>query len=340
MISVVLQWCLKCVWKTKSRSIAKSCLSLRMCGRTACTLAPDQVSTACTYKDKCGIRRKPKWAKVSGRHDDYRPSPNIGPKSFTPVLVSPQKFDKEVPVDENDDRILCEMKWGLVPSWHKGSEESFKFNMINCRAETLFEKQSFKGPLERGQRCVVLAEGFYEWQATKSGKKQPFFLHVTSGDLDSCINEENGNQEKHLLKMAALYDKWYSPDSKDPLYTYTIITVAASEGLKWLHERMPAILETESEVCQWLDHGSIPATKAYHLLKSVTCLNWFPVSTLVSNVKNQSEDCMKKVDLDSVGKDTQTSAGSKLMSGWLKKSPRKRDVGSIADEKSKKNKLE
>ena len=327
--------------KVKNTSIAKSCKNFRMCGRTACTLAPDQVSAACTYKDKCGIKRKPKWAKVSGKHDDYRPSPNIGPKAFTPVLVSPKKFDKEVAVDENDDRVLCEMKWGLIPAWHKGLEESFKFNMINCRAESLFEKQSFKGPLERGQRCVVLAEGFYEWQATKSGKKQPYFLHVTSGDLDSCINE-NGDEEKHLLKMAALYDKWYSPDSKEPLYTYTIITVAASEGLKWLHDRMPAILETESEVCQWLDHGNIPALKAYHLLKSVTCVNWFPVSTLVSNIKNQSADCMKRVNLDSDGKD-QTSAGSKLMSAWLKKSPRKHDDtsgGSIDNENSKKTKLE
>ena len=315
-----------------------------MCGRTACTLDPDRISTACTYKAKNGIKRKPRWAKLSDKHGSYKPSPNIGPKTFTPVLVSPQQFDKDVTSDENDDRMLCEMRWGLIPSWHKGEEDSFKFNMINCRAETLLQKASFKGPLERGQRCVVLAEGYYEWQTAKTGKKQPYFLQFKCESSGNC-EEEEGKQEdirqdRPLLKMAALYDKWYSPDSKEPLYTYTIITVSASDNLSWIHERMPAILETEDDVCQWLEQDDIPASTAFQLLKSVTCLSWFPVSTLVNSIKNKSPDCMKKVDLDAISKDPQTQASSKLMSAWVKRIPRKHDSDSDAKTEDKKQKLE
>ena len=294
-----------------------------MCGRTACTLAPDQISTACSYKDVNGIKRNPKWAKISAKQDSYKPSPNIGPKTFTPVLVSPKRFSKEVEPEENEDRILCEMQWGLIPSWHKGTEDSFKFNMINCRSDTLLEKSSFKGPLERGQRCVVLAEGFYEWQTNKSGRKQPYFLQF--GKKESANSDDDSDKEgKCLVKMAALYDKWYSPESRDPLYSYTIITVAACEPLKWLHDRMPAILETDEDVCQWLDHGSVPALKAFQsLIKPVTSLSWFPVSTLVNSVKNKSPECLKKIELDAGGNETKKSASSKLMSAWVKRSPRK-----------------
>ena len=311
-----------------------------MCGRTACTLAPDQISTACTYKGKNGTRRKPGWTKLSGTQKSYNPSPNIGPKTFTPVLISSQQLDKTVAVDENDDRILCEMQWGLIPCWHKGPEDSFKFNMINCRSDTLFEKASFKGPLHRGQRCVVLVEGFYEWQATKSGKKQPFFLQFKSADGKSCEDGDIDKQEHSLIKMAALYDKWYSPDSEDPLYTYSIITVNASENLKWLHHRMPAVLETDDDVCQWLDKGNVPASMAFQLLKPVTSLSWFPVSTLVNSTKNKSPECMKKIDLDSDGKDAQTSASSKLMNAWVKRSPRKHEDKTDVKTEEKRQKLE
>lgn len=272
------------------------------------------------------MKRKPKWVTISGKTDTYHPSPNIGPKSFTPVLVSPKRFGDEFGLEESDDRILCEMKWGLIPSWHKGLEDSFKFNMINCRMDTLLDKASFKGPLERGQRCVVLAEGFYEWQTTRSGKKQPYLLQFNKSKGETKTEEDwkEQGEEKCLLTMAALYDKWYPADSKEPLYTYSVITVDASEPLKWLHNRMPAILDTDEDVRQWLDHANVPASKAFRLLKPSTSLRWFPVSMIVNKVQNKSPECMKEIVLDTTENKVKVTASSKIMSAWVKRSPKKK----------------
>lgn len=296
-----------------------------MCGRTACTLAPDEIAAACTYKDANGNQRMPKWASVSLKHDKYQPSPNIGPKCFTPVLVSPRRFNKSFDIEDVEDRIICEMQWGLIPSWHKGTEGSFKFNMINCRSDTLLEKASFKGPLERGQRCVVLVDGFYEWQTTKIGRKQPYFLQFVEDTEASRVKDEpkNVEGEKRLLTMAALYDKWYATDSKEPLYSYSIITVAASDPLKWLHHRMPAILESDEEIQRWLDPGSEPSSKAFSLIRPTTCLQWYPVSTTVNSVRNKSAECMQKIDVDASRKETGESGSSKIMNAWIRRSPKK-----------------
>lgn len=144
----------------------------KMCGRTACTLAPDELRRACSYRNRAGQRRKPRWR--DGDADKYRPSYNKNPQSVSPVLLSKRHFDKEAPVDKC---VLASMRWGLVPSWFKESDPSkMHYSTSNCRSENILQKKSYKDPMLKGQRCVILADGFYEWQRVEKGK-QPFFIY-------------------------------------------------------------------------------------------------------------------------------------------------------------------
>ena len=105
------------------------------------------------------------------------------------------------------ERALQTMKWGLIPSWHKGDPSSFAYNMSNARLDTLQEKASFRTPLKKGQRCVILADGFFEWQSTPGGKKQPYFVYFKEstdgkpGQEDSEKSEVKGITPR-LLTMA------------------------------------------------------------------------------------------------------------------------------------------
>ncbi|MFM7850700.1 MAG: SOS response-associated peptidase, partial [Flammeovirgaceae bacterium] len=109
--------------------------------------------------------------------------------------------------------------------------------MINARSETLHEKPSFKNLLKH-KRCLVLADGFYEWRTLSSRKKQPFRIKL-KGDS--------------LFAMAGLWDEWIDPSSGEAVRTFTIITVPANPLIHELHDRMPAILKPEDEN-KWIQH--------------------------------------------------------------------------------------
>jgi hypothetical protein len=105
-----------------------------------------------------------------------------------------------------------------------------------------------------------------------------------------------------------------------PLYSYTIVTVDAAPCLKWLHHRMPAILDGEDAVSQWLDCGTYNAEKALLMLRPVENLTWHPVSSVVNNSRNKSEECVKQVDLSNPKAKRDTG-----LTKWLKKSPTKQE---------------
>ncbi|KAG5274488.1 hypothetical protein AALO_G00136850 [Alosa alosa] len=246
-----------------------------MCGRTACTLAPDEVSRASGYRDRSGRRRRPQWR--DGDMDKYRPSYNKSPQSNSPVLLSHRHFKKDAPVDEF---VLAAMRWGLVPAWFKENDPSkMQYSTNNCRRESLLEKKSYKDPLLKGQRCVILADGFYEWRR-KDKDKQPFFIYFPQSKqtlpgpagaqcdvkqecpFKAQTPEQEENQEEEcrwtgwrLLTIAGLFDCWTPPSGGETLYTYTVITVDASPDLQSIHDRMPAVLDGEEEVRRWLDFG-------------------------------------------------------------------------------------
>ncbi|XP_053380265.1 abasic site processing protein HMCES-like [Mercenaria mercenaria] len=148
-----------------------------MCGRTACTLAPCDLQAACCFKDKQGKQQKPDW-RDAPNGKSYFPSYNIAPGAHTPVLLSSDHFQD----CGSSRRVIQPMRWGLIPSWHKGSAGDKSYETNNCRAESMLEKMTYKVPLQKGRRCVILAEGFYEWKRGKDSK-QPYYIYFPQNNF-------------------------------------------------------------------------------------------------------------------------------------------------------------
>src|SRR5438270_1589530 len=137
-----------------------------------------------------------------------------------------------VSVMRNGDSHLALLRWGLIPSWAK--DESIGSRMINARAETLIEKPSFKGLL-RSRRCLVVADGFYEWKK-EQGSKTPMYITLKDGSP---------------FAFAGLWDLWHSPDGRD-IRTCTIVTTQPNALVTSIHDRMPVILSPDAREI-WLD---------------------------------------------------------------------------------------
>jgi putative SOS response-associated peptidase YedK len=178
-----------------------------------------------------------------------------------------------VSIMRNGANHLAELRWGLIPSWAK--DESIGSRMINARAESLAEKPSFKGLL-RSKRCLIVADGFYEWRQDR-GSKTPMFITMKDGEP---------------FAFAGLWDSWKTPDGQQ-IRTCTIITTEPNEVVAPIHNRMPAILLPDVRD-EWLD----PSIKDEHLLT-----NWlapYPsdamtareVSRLVNDPKHDSPELL------------------------------------------------
>ena len=137
------------------------------------------------------------------------------------------------------------LRWGLVPSWAKRPDTGLK--MINARSETVTEKPAFRRAYER-YRCLIVADGFYEWRRTSGGPKQPFHIARSDGELFS---------------FAGLWSIWHGEDDST-LRTCTILTTAANSAIASLHDRMPVVLAPGAEAT-WLD-GSAPRSELDELL--------------------------------------------------------------------------
>ncbi|KAI0213379.1 Abasic site processing protein HMCES [Lamellibrachia satsuma] len=326
-----------------------------MCGRTACTLQPDDICRACGHMSADGRWTQPAWKAPTG-DKQYQPSYNIGPTCYLPVLLAKTHFTEDLTKSSTDvgdccqgsdgqyscDWIIRPMRWGLVPSWHTGDPSKVGFNMINARSDTILKKKSFSGPLEKGRRCVILVEGYFEWQKSKGGKKQPYFIYAPCGEdketsqtegINMSVSEqhtqdvetERGKQGKEkttqqckkreqLVRMAGLFDVSSQDKSEEgPLYSFSVITVDAHKKLSCVHDRMPAILSGEAELREWLDVGKIPLKKAICLLRPVDCVDFHPVSTVVNSVRNNTSECVEPIVL---GKPKETGS-SKFMNAWL-----------------------
>ena len=152
-------------------------------------------------------------------------------------------------VTQNGTRHLESYLWGLIPSWAK--DPAIGSRMINARAETLAEKPSFRTALSR-RRCLIPADGFYEWQAAPEGAKggkTPTYLH---------------RKDSGLFAFAGLWDEWHAPDGS-PLRSCTIITTTPNAVAAPIHDRMPVILRPEDEQF-WLDHAVTDASDLLPLL--------------------------------------------------------------------------
>jgi putative SOS response-associated peptidase YedK len=190
---------------------------------------------------------------------------NAAPSQNLPVIT-----------DVNPAKIALH-KWGLVPSWAKDTESAS--GMINARAETLKEKPLFSNLLEH-QRCLVPADGFYEWKNTPGGK-QPYRITLANRDL---------------FAFAGLWDKWKAPSGL-LVYTFTIITTEPNKLTQSIHNRMPAILSKEDEK-KWLN-PNLTTDEIQKMLKPYPAeeMKVYPVSTAVNDAKDNSARLIEEINL-------------------------------------------
>ncbi len=162
-------------------------------------------------------------------------------------------------------RQLVLLRWGLVPAWAK--ELALGARTINARAETVAEKPSFRAAF-RDRRCLVAADGFYEWQKTAAGK-QPWRV---------CL------ADRGPFAFAGLWERWQGPDGE--VQTFTIVTTEASPGLRAIHPRMPVILDRQDHAA-WLDPAA-SADRLKSLLKpfSDARMTAYRIDQRVGNVRN------------------------------------------------------
>ena len=185
-------------------------------------------------------------------------------------------------VGDDGRRYLTQMQWGLIPSWAK--DPSIGNRMINARAETLAVKPAFRVAL-RKRRCLVVADGFYEWQQRERGK-QPVYIVLRS---------------REPFGFAGLWDTWTAPEGEE-IKSCTIITTEANELLKPIHDRMPVILNRDAEAL-WLDPTIQDPAKLLPLLKRYPAedMELYPVSRLVNSPQHDTPDCIVPAILDTRG---------------------------------------
>jgi putative SOS response-associated peptidase YedK len=194
---------------------------------------------------------------------DWSPRYNIAPTQPIPVI---RQHPKE-PI-----RQLSVMRWGLIPSWSK--DPSAAASMINARSETASTKPAFRDPM-RFRRCLIPADGFYEWARTGKAK-QPYCFEVNGGEL---------------FAFAGLWDRWKSPDGTW-IKTCSILTTNPNAVTAPVHDRMPVILDADAYEL-WLDPGMTNVGAASDLLKpyDARLMRCYPVSTRINSVGNDDEQC-------------------------------------------------
>jgi putative SOS response-associated peptidase YedK len=174
---------------------------------------------------------------------------------------------------------LVKFHWGLVPFWAK--DISIGNKMINARSESIAEKPSFRNAFKK-RRCLIPADGFYEWKGEK-GRKQPMFISLP---------------DHKPFAFAGLWETWNKKDDPGSIYkSCTIITTHASESIRDIHHRMPVILKpTVYE--PWLDPGNQDAVELDRILKNeiVTELVSYPVSTQVNSTRNNDPSCIEPIE--------------------------------------------
>jgi len=224
-----------------------------MCGRFTLTLDTKQLRDALP------------WLTIP---DGLQPRFNIAPTQ--PVAV--------VPNDGNSR--LDFFTWGLIPSWAKDPQIGNR--LINARAETLAEKPSFRSAYRR-RRCLILADGFYEWKQVPGRKtKTPMYIRMQDGGP---------------FAFAGLWENWHSPDGSEIL-SCTIITTQPNKLVQDIHNRMPVILPEDAYEL-WLTPGELPSQNIDHLLQPYTKteMDAYPVSTQVNSPANESPECITPVTI-------------------------------------------
>ena len=201
--------------------------------------------------------------------EDWSPRYNIAPTQPVPII----RQNPKEPVRE-----MSLVRWGLIPSWSKDSSASAR--MINARSETAATLPAFRDAL-KSRRCLIPADGFYEWQ--RVGKtKQPYCFEV-------------GNAQ--MFAFAGIWDRWKDP-SGNWVKTCSILTTMPNAVTSAVHDRMPVILDPDSYDL-WLDPGMHDASTVSDMLKpyDAQLMRRYPISTRINHVANDDVECSAPVEL-------------------------------------------
>jgi putative SOS response-associated peptidase YedK len=213
-----------------------------MCGRYTITATPEVLRALFGYAEQ----------------PNFPPRYNIAPTQPIPIV---RLIDGK--------RQFALVRWGLLPSWVKDPK---KFTLlINARGESAVEKPAFRAAMKR-RRCLIPADGFYEWQAG-SARKQPYFIHKKSGQP---------------FAFAGLWETWTGPNGEE-LETAAIVTTAVNKTLAPIHDRMPVIVPPDA-FDLWLDSANVDPMTASALIHPAP-ENWleaYPISTDVNRVANDN----------------------------------------------------
>jgi len=166
---------------------------------------------------------------------EWPPRFNVAPGQQAPIVA-----------EDARGRRMGLMTWGLAPKWMDEPGRGF----INARAESVTTKPSFREAFAR-RRCLIPADGFYEWQSAQSGgPKTPFWIHPPSGGV---------------VSFAGVWERWQRP-GHEPLHTFAVLTTDANDDVRPIHDRMPVVID-EADRGTWLDRGALPSD-AQALLRS------------------------------------------------------------------------
>ena len=237
-----------------------------MCGRYSITSPPEAIQR---------VFQVPELPNLPARY-------NVAPTQDVPVVRV--GGDSEGP-EADGGRHLVQLRWGLVPFW--ADDPTIGAKMINARAESAAEKPAFRAAFRR-RRCLVVADGFYEWKAppqdgsaAKGQRKQPYRIEFT---------------DRRPFGFAGLWERWTNPQDQSVLETCTILTTEANEYLRDIHPRMPVMLSPEA-FDRWLDPKADLET-AQSLLTPYPddALIAYPISTRVNAVRNDDPSILEPLD--------------------------------------------
>ncbi|MFD2615622.1 SOS response-associated peptidase [Paenibacillus gansuensis] len=198
----------------------------------------------------------------------YVPRYNVAPRQYVTAVIR----------GDNGNRV-GQLQWGLIPSWAK--DEKMASQLLNAKAETVLEKPSFRNSFLH-KRCLIPADGFYEWRKTPRGK-QPMRIQM---------------KHRGIFSMAGLYETWSDPAQPGrSIATCTILTTAPNSLMEPIHDRMPVILRREDEDI-WLSRDMTDKERLLQLCRPFPSeeMMAYPVSPLVGSVKNESPECIQEAE--------------------------------------------
>ena len=234
-----------------------------MCGRFTLKTDPKiiasqfKVSSIAVLEGRIADLTAPKIPVGQVDTDLFHPNFNVAPTHQIPAIVS-----------QAEKKLMAAFTWGLVPNWAK--DPAIGSRMINARSETAADKPSFRSALVK-RRCIVPADGWYEWQGSP-GKKTPFYFSAVNGEV---------------MGLAGIYESWQQPDGQ-LLWTAAILTQEARSDFSYIHDRMPVLLTNEMQDA-WISNPTSPLLDALAVSDSVEIQAW-EVSSAVGNVKNNRSD--------------------------------------------------